>query len=116
LNAEDTESIVRPVYAERAALIAFIAACYPSVMVLNADPAEPGRAVLFIDTPRGQLSWHIAEADLGLFGHVTTVAAGDSRAPAWDGHSTRLKYERLNTLALDISRSGGIGHQAGESG
>lgn len=77
------------VYRERAHLVAHLAAVYPSR--LGTDPAEPDWPVLYVDTPEGQLSWHIAPSDLELFAHVPR----DDGA-VWDGHSTEEKYRRLD--------------------
>lgn len=84
-------------YRERAQLVAFLAACYPSV--IGPAPDAEGWAIVFADTPAGQMSWHVAQADIGLFGHLRIGSA------EWDGHTTGQKYERLAELiphALDI--------------
>lgn len=52
-----------------------------------------------MQTSAGQLTWHLAGADLDLFRHVPTLAAGDPGAPTWDGHTTAEKYARMRTLA-----------------
>lgn len=83
------------VYRERAALVAHLAAVYPSVIAYN-DPAEPDWPVIYLDTPQGQLSWHLAPDDLDLFGHVRiSTVPGEIR---WDGHDTPEKYRRLAAL------------------
>jgi hypothetical protein len=78
----------RGVYRERAHLLAHLAAIYPSHF--QSDPAEPDWPVLFISLPTGQACWHIAPDDLDLFPHV--APGGDT----WDGHTTELKYRRLD--------------------
>lgn len=88
------------VYRERARLVAHLAALYPSHIGFT-DPAEPGWAVVVIEGPAGQMSWHVAPGDLELFGHVRRTQPGD---PPWDGHSTATKYERLAALHDDVSR------------
>lgn len=85
-NAPDPASAV---YRERAHLVAHLAAVYPSW--LGVDEAEPEWPVVYVDTPEGQLSWHIAPGDLGLFAHVQR----DDGA-VWDGHTTAEKYARLD--------------------
>lgn len=87
-------------YRERSALLGHLAALYPSCMAYN-DPDEPSWPVLYLDTPRGQCSWHIAPSDLDLFEHVVVVPAADPRA-RWDGHTTDEKYQRLIRLTRDI--------------
>ncbi|MFD0883862.1 hypothetical protein ACFQ08_04730 [Streptosporangium algeriense] len=88
-------------YRERAALVAYLAAVYPSAIVPNADPDEPNWPVIYVTTPQGQLSWHLSTADLDLFPHVPVLDADQS--PAWDGHTTAEKYERLAALTRDVA-------------
>lgn len=90
------------VYRERAALVAHLAALYPAAIVIGADPAEPDWPVIFIDTPKGQMSWHLSENDLDLFHFVTSWPADAVDAPKWDGHTTAEKYERLAALVRDM--------------
>lgn len=78
------------VYRERHHLVAHLAAAYPSVMVLNADPDEPDWPVIYVTLPTGQVSWHIAPADMDLFRHVPIGAA------EWDGSDVMEKYRRLD--------------------
>ncbi len=85
---------LRAVYRERARLVAYLAACYPSVLCPASDVDDDGWSIVYVSTPRGQMSWHISPADLILFGHVPVGAA------EWDGHTTEEKYERLAELIL----------------
>jgi len=80
------------VYRERAYLVAHLASLYPSTIGYT-DPSEPEWAVCIIETPAGQMTWHISPDDRDLFDHVTW----SSRAK-WDGHETEEKYERLRAL------------------
>lgn len=83
-------------YSERAALVALLASAYPAVIAVPGDPAWP---VVYIDTPAGQLSWHLSSADAAaMFPHVPVVETTDPRAH-WDGHDTPTKYGRLAELA-----------------
>jgi hypothetical protein len=84
---------VTEVYRERARLVAFLATHYPSVLAY-ADQSEPDWAVVYIHTPAGQMSWHIAPNDVELFDHVQKVTPDDELAQ-WDQHTTEEKYERL---------------------
>lgn len=83
------------VFRERAALVAFLTNIYPASIAYN-DPDEPDWPVVYVETPEGQLSWHIHEDDLDLFNGVDIRRGAD--APAWDGHSTDEKYQRLSRL------------------
>lgn len=82
-------------YRERAELVALLAAIYPS-HIGHSDPNEPEWAVVIIEAPTGQLSWHVSPADKSLFGHVRTTNAA---CPSWDGHTTEEKYQRVRDLA-----------------
>lgn len=83
-------------YRERAQLVAYLAACYRSVIMHDADLDAPGWSVIFIDTPSGQMSWHLHENDLDLFRHVPKILR---HVPGpWDGHTADEKYRRLAEL------------------
>lgn len=97
---DETECVVRPLYRERAHLLAVLAGLYPATLAYS-DPAEPALPVLTLETPAGQLTWHIKPLDLALFPHVPMVGPG--RCPVWDGHSTETKLARLAELAGLIS-------------
>lgn len=84
------------VYRERAHLVAALAARWPAVRTpMDAD----GYSVVYIDSPAGQLSWHIHQADIGLFRHVALT--GTPPEQLWDGHSTEEKYQRVASLCYD---------------
>ncbi|WP_327591347.1 hypothetical protein OHA25_60455 (plasmid) [Nonomuraea sp. NBC_00507] len=85
----------RPVYQERAALLAFLTGHHPACIV-HGDPSQPGMALLYVHTPQGQMSWHLHSEDLVLFPHVPRMTYPDG--PLWDGHSTTQKYRRLDRL------------------
>ena len=88
---------VNAVYAERNALaVAFATAMqalgYRAGYGLDTD-ADADWPVLYVQTPAGQVSWHLPKAEtahsriaLGVYGE------------AWDGHTTALKYQRLASL------------------
>ncbi len=92
---EIPSSPTQGVYRERAHLVALLAALYPSHIGYT-DPTEPDWAVVIIEAPTGQLSWHIAPGDMDLFGHVQATSR---ICRGWDGHSTDEKYRRLRELA-----------------
>lgn len=96
-------------YRERARLVAFLAACYPSEIIEQPGKFADEWPVIYVTGPTGQLSWHLSRADLDLFGHVQRFIdvrrVGDEE-PRWDGHTTEEKYERLARLiphAMDDS-------------
>lgn len=83
----------RATYRERAHLVAVLAAHHPAVIV----PAEPEMPVLYLHTPVGQISWHLAPADLDLFEHVHQ--APNRTTVRWDGHTKQEALQRLRYLA-----------------
>ncbi|MEV8477876.1 hypothetical protein [Streptomyces sp. NPDC051173] len=89
------------VYRERAHLIAHLAALHPSHIGYT-DPGAPDWAVVIIEAPGGQLSWHIAERDLDLFKHVQPT---NRICRGWDGHTTDEKYARIRALTTAAGRS-----------
>ncbi|MEU8886701.1 hypothetical protein [Streptomyces sp. NPDC048442] len=93
-RAEQTEAERDGVYRERARLVAHLASLYPA-HIGHTDPTAPGWAVVIIEAPTGQMSWHIAERDLPLFAHVEPTSR---ICRGWDGHTTEEKYERLAKL------------------
>lgn len=56
------------------------------------DPSEPGWPVVYIETPEGQLSWHVPKEEV--------ILPDQCRAdkPEWDGHTTEEKQERIRRL------------------
>lgn len=89
-------------YRERAALVALLAALYPS----HIGPAEdaPGWSIVYVELPTGQASWHIARSDMPLFAHVPT---SDPKGNHWDGHTTPEKYQRVRDLVEMLAAAGG---------
>ena len=63
---------------------------YPSFLV--PAPDAEGWWIVYAETPEGQVSWHVAAADLDLFWGVPAAHA------KWDGHDTEEKYRRVNHL------------------
>jgi hypothetical protein len=89
-------------YGERADLVAFIAAAHIDAVIAYQDDDDEWPVVI-IETRAGQLSWHIAKADLGAFQAIgLPVIVGESR---WDGHDTPEKYRRLAELTKAVGMS-----------
>ncbi|WP_326739112.1 WDGH domain-containing protein [Streptomyces sp. NBC_01022] len=93
-RAEQAEAAIDATYRERAHLVALLAALYPS-HIGHTDPSAPDWAVVIVEAPGGQLSWHIAERDMDLFGHVMPT---NRICRGWDGHTTDEKYDRIRRL------------------
>jgi hypothetical protein len=88
LLVAELEGRERVVYRERAHLVAFLAALYPSVM--GQDPDEHGRFPVYIELGNGQVSWHIDPKDRDLFAHVAK-----SGLTEWDGADKTEVYRRV---------------------
>lgn len=84
------------VYRERAHLVALLASLWPSTRTFSDDA---GYSVVYVDSPAGQLSWHIHPADAYLFHHVART--GSAPEQLWDGHSTAEKYRRVASMCYD---------------
>lgn len=59
------------------------------------DEETPGWPVIYVETPEGQVSWHVPATlieglTLPLFPH------------AWDGHSSKEKRERLRKIIFRL--------------
>ncbi|MER6103599.1 hypothetical protein ABT115_15075 [Streptomyces sp. NPDC001832] len=93
-RAEQAEAAADATYRERAHLVALLAALHPS-HIGHTDPAAPEWAVVIVETPAGQMSWHIAERDMNLFTHVQPT---NRICRGWDGHTTDEKYARMRDL------------------
>ena len=92
-TAADTASMNEiSIYRERAYLVAFLTTLYPSVGCYS-DPDEPEYMVVFVETPVGQMSWHIHPQDIDLFEGLRIV-----EYHVWDGHSTEDKYRKLQNF------------------
>lgn len=89
------------VYRERAHLVAHLAAVYPATIGYH-DPDEPEWAVVVIDLPTGQASWHVSPDDMDLFESVPL-----SSVNTWDGHTTEEKYARLDAHTRALAQREG---------
>jgi hypothetical protein len=87
---EGAHTALREVYRERAHLVALLASMYPSHGG-KFDQECPEWLVVIIELPTGQVSWHISPDDEYLFEHVRRTWNNN-----WDGHTTALKYARVD--------------------
>lgn len=90
------EQLLDAAYRERAHLIALLTRLFPSRWFADGEK-DPEWPIIYIDTPAGQLSWHISRNDLHLFADTVPIA----EANPWDGHDTTEKYRRLDALGVD---------------
>lgn len=97
---DNSDHRLTAVYADRnAAVIGFAAAAWllgwPVWVALDAKDPDPDWPVLFIETPGGQISYHLPAADLrGL--------AWQQSGDPWDGHDTAEKHQRIRTFVNEI--------------
>lgn len=96
-------------YSERARLVALLAAIYPSSWNYG-DADEADWAIVYVQLPTGQASWHIHESDMGLFDHVQR-----DDDTMWDGHTTEEKYQRIGRLTADYADGRMRGTAGGQS-
>jgi hypothetical protein len=83
------------VYRERNRLVAALSRLYPSHLYLDPSIYKPNRhlwPVVTIQTPAGQITWHLSAKDVDLFTHLQYGEVN------WDGHDTEEKYRRLGEL------------------
>lgn len=85
-------------YQERAILTAVPAALFGAVLSYS-DPVHPDWPVLYVETPEGQLSWHISTEDLRDYRGIQVVPDYP-----WDGHTTAEKYRRLRKLIPQLPK------------
>lgn len=80
------------VYNERDRLISLLTTFYLSYLSKDETSEEGFKTVVYIETPEGQLSWHISDKEVQLFKHLKYE---DNK---WDGHTTEEKYKRIEKL------------------
>ena len=85
-------------YWERNRLVAILARLYPSGRAITDIPGwdKDWHNCIYIDTPRGQLSWHIHKNEMVQFASLPEYKG------EWDGHDTEEKYRRLLVLMVDL--------------
>lgn len=88
-------------YRERSHLVAHLAASFPSAIGYH-DPNEPDWAVVIVDLPTGQVSWHVSPHDMDLFEQTPRAEIN-----TWDGHGTEEKYARLDAHTRALAQKEG---------
>lgn len=97
---ETLEAELKALYRERAHLVGFLTTLFPSHFG-HTDPSTPGYGVATVDTPAGQMAWHVADADAD----VIPDQAKQTEPIQWDGHSTDEKYARLRDLTAHMDET-----------
>lgn len=104
-RAEATHSDMDAIYAERnAAALAFAGLAVDLGWAVGTitDPLEPDWPVLIVETPRGQVSWHLQRRELPEW--------LKPHRHDWDGHTTPEKNRRLARLIHGGAVSEGGSH------
>ena len=95
----EAEARTTAAYQERARMVGAFAALFPG----GIKPSEDGDDdyyLVYLDTPEGQVSWHINKADREF------VPSMDIYQGEWDGHTTDEKYGRLLLACASLSPEG----------
>ncbi|MFD9815160.1 hypothetical protein [Streptomyces sp. NPDC059080] len=87
-------------YRERAYLLGGYVAMFGGVLS-HSDPTMPDWPVLYIESPKGQLSWHMRPGDRDIFEGLKVPTVDGY---PWDGHGTEEKYLRIEALNLMIPK------------
>jgi hypothetical protein len=95
----DVEKVKDGAYDERNRLVAALSRVFPSSLERHPEVdktwEDDWRWIVFVDLPTGQASWHIHDSHLPLFSHLPRHQGRE-----WDGHSTELKYQRLEQFCV----------------
>ena len=93
-----------PAYGERNQLVLFLTKCYPSYLGRHAEEDKEWendwKNIIYIESPAGQLSWHIHDSELPMFEHLPSFKG------EWDHHTSEEKYGRLRSLRPRLSVTG----------
>lgn len=89
------DAAIAQLYTERNHLAQIVALLLRSTgagsYTLESDDAIPGWPVLVVDTPAGQISWHLKPEDVRIFDEIREVTV-------YDGHSKEEAMDRLARL------------------
>ena len=95
LHAETASKDVA--YEERNRLVALLSSLYPASLErhppTDTEWEDDWRWIVFIEFPGGQATWHIHDSHLSMFDHLDRNLGW-----VWDGHTTKLKYERIEEM------------------
>lgn len=93
-------------YEERNRVVALLAAMAADMgwLVIRTKTAIEGwskdwHGCIYIETPKGQVSWHYHDSHAHLFAHVPERASWE-----WDGHDTPTKYRRIAELSAQSKK------------
>lgn len=94
-STKSKQEVIDGVYRERNILVSFLSKLYPASLERHVPDDDPNwdeewKWVVFIDSPCGQLTWHIHDKELLIFNHLNR-----NTGRVWDGHTKEEKYHRL---------------------
>jgi len=83
-------------YFERDMLVSLLSKIYPSYLTKHPESdtewEKDWRNIVVINSPTGQLSWHIHDSELPFFTHL------EQDSNRWDGHTNLTKYIRIGNI------------------
>lgn len=87
-----------PMVTQRNLLVGLLAAIYPAKLArTNIEGWDPQwHWCVYVETPAGQVSFHIHDEQFMEFGHVPVV---DDEV--WDGHDDATKWLRIRSLTCN---------------
>jgi hypothetical protein len=98
---KELEDVKDNAYSERNKLVKFLTMLYPSCLGKHEESDtswdKDWMNIIFLETPEGQLSWHIHDSELPMFKHLKY-----NKDIKWDGHTTEEKYKRLEKLGKEV--------------
>lgn len=98
MNTAEVELLIGQkniIYTERAHLIAWLSKIYPSYKAMDYEMDTSYGGLIVINSPQGQLSWHVSTTDLYLFDHLEFNVEH-----VWDGHTSAEKYNRIRKISV----------------
>lgn len=107
--AAQAETIVRltaakdDAYTERNRVVAVLSKLWPSHLARHPEEdttwERDWMTIICLHSPVGQLTWHVHDSQRFLFAHLSEGAAH------WDGHTTKEKYRRLESVSAEASQA-----------
>lgn len=94
-------------YDERNRMVAVLTKLFPASLERHPEEdlewEDDWRWVVYIDSPAGQLSWHIHDRQVPMFEHLPRF-----QGRKWDGHTTEDKYKRLAEMPVQAAEVAGL--------
>ena len=91
----DVVDAVDAAYTERNAIVSALIRATGWEAWTGYDASAPGYTVVYVETPAGQVSWHVSNVEVDRDATFADLPHFDGR---WDGHSVLTKYARLEKV------------------